>query len=121
MNETFGEDMAMGPKLRGVRRYVVLPMGTTDASQVPEADRGESFWFWCRGCGTHHRFRTKLAKGETGPVWSWNGSMDRPTFSPSLLYPGLVCHLFLRDGMVQYLGDCTHALAGQTVPVEPPA
>jgi hypothetical protein len=27
------------------------------------------------------------------------------------------CHLFLTDGRLQYLGDCTHALAGQTVPL----
>ena len=26
-----------------------------------------------------------------------------------------VCHTFVTDGRIQYLGDCTHALAGQTV------
>jgi hypothetical protein len=26
-----------------------------------------------------------------------------------------VCHLFVTDGRIQFLGDCTHALAGQTV------
>lgn len=26
-----------------------------------------------------------------------------------------VCHSFVTDGQVQFLGDCTHALAGQTV------
>ncbi|KPY13545.1 DUF6527 family protein [Pseudomonas savastanoi pv. phaseolicola] len=28
---------------------------------------------------------------------------------------GKVCHSFVTDGRIQYLGDCTHALAGQTV------
>ncbi|MDP2275274.1 MAG: DUF6527 family protein [Archangium sp.] len=28
-----------------------------------------------------------------------------------------LCHSFVRDGMVQFLGDCTHPLAGQTVPL----
>lgn len=28
-----------------------------------------------------------------------------------------VCHTFVRDGMVQFLPDCTHVLAGQTVPL----
>ena len=28
---------------------------------------------------------------------------------------GLVCHSFITAGRVQYLGDCTHHLAGQTV------
>lgn len=26
-----------------------------------------------------------------------------------------VCHSFVRDGQIQFLGDCTHALAGKTV------
>ena len=30
-----------------------------------------------------------------------------------------VCHSFVSDGQWQFLGDCTHALAGQTVPVVP--
>lgn len=57
--------------------------------------------------------------------WAWNGSLDRPTFTPSLLcrWEGLVkgkeikrvCHLFITDGRIQFLSDCTHALAGQTV------
>lgn len=127
--------------LRGVRRYVTMPLGETDPAKVPDADRGESFWWWCRGCNTHHRFVTKLARGEVGPVWTWNGSLERPTFAPSLLYrwtdhwkcnppepckkPGCqgrpaVCHVFVRNGQVQYLGDCTHELRGQTVPIDPP-
>jgi hypothetical protein len=28
-----------------------------------------------------------------------------------------VCHVFIKAGMIQFLGDCTHALAGQTVPI----
>ena len=77
-----------------------------------------------------------------GPVWQFDGNEESPTFSPSLLVShsrylkdaegefiprgdgGLEvekvrCHLYLRKGMVQYLGDCSHSLAGQTVPVEP--
>lgn len=30
-----------------------------------------------------------------------------------------VCHSFVVDGAMQFLGDCTHALAGQTVPIPP--
>ena len=26
-----------------------------------------------------------------------------------------VCHSFVTDGRIQFLGDCTHKLAGQTV------
>lgn len=28
-----------------------------------------------------------------------------------------VCHSFVTDGNIQFLGDCTHALANQTVPI----
>ena len=28
-----------------------------------------------------------------------------------------VCHTFVTDGQIQFLGDCTHKLAGQTVPL----
>ncbi len=34
-------------------------------------------------------------------------------------FPGKdeVCHSFVTDGQIQFLGDCTHKLAGQTVPL----
>lgn len=61
------------------------------------------------------------------PDWTWNGDVDRPTFAPSVLvrYPWgsdqhqVVCHSFVRDGRIEFLGDCTHALAGQTVDLPP--
>ena len=28
-----------------------------------------------------------------------------------------VCHSFVTDGRIRFLGDCTHALKGQTVPI----
>ena len=59
------------------------------------------------------------------PTWSFNGDMERPTFVPSVLQQydygpddnrkHFVCHSFVRDGRIQYLDDCTHAMAGQTV------
>ena len=27
------------------------------------------------------------------------------------------CHSYIRSGQIQFLGDCSHALAGQTVPL----
>lgn len=30
-----------------------------------------------------------------------------------------VCHSFIREGMIQFLPDCSHALAGQTVALPP--
>lgn len=89
---------------------------------------GTRLSFMCPGCNDFHA----VAVGPgPGPRWGWNGDSDRPTFSPSILvtYPANPdadedfkewrterrCHSFVRDGRIQYLGDCTHALAGQTV------
>ena len=56
--------------------------------------------------------------------WTFNGDMVKPTVSPSLLlHPGKEhprCHLFIRDGYLQYLNDCGHELAGKTVKMIPP-
>lgn len=74
--------------------------------------------FWCCGCNHHHGVPID------GPRrWEWNQSFDKPTLSPSVLitYDGPTselpprCHLFLRDGMLQYLDDCAHGMAGKTV------
>lgn len=51
--------------------------------------------------------------------WSWNGDTERPTLRPSILSrcPPICecCHTWVNDGKVQFLDDCTHELAGQTL------
>jgi hypothetical protein len=50
--------------------------------------------------------------------WGFNGNLDAPTFTPSLMVNqghSSQCHSFLTDGKIQFLSDCNHALAGQTV------
>lgn len=86
--------------------------------------------FFCNGCSLYHSFRVALAKNERrdAPVWKFNGDVENPTFSPSLLVTlrdtptgsgkTAKCHLHLRNGQLQYLSDCTHDLAGTTVPVQ---
>lgn len=81
----------------------------------------EHVMFWCPGCDGPHCVPTVKSAHQAG-LWYWNGSLDRPTLEPSLLtrYGGettLVCHLFVRDGKIEYLSDCTHRLAGQTIDV----
>lgn len=92
-----------------------------------------TYSFFCPGCGTWHTVHTKN-EGFEHPVWGVNGDIDKPTFSPSLLtvhYMGMVpadenkshykgqrelrCHSFIRNGRIEYLQDCDHGLAGQTV------
>jgi len=99
--------------------------------------------FWCPGCKGSH----VLSVSGAGAIWGWNQNVDRPTFTPSVLFrtghhiPSQagkrcwcdanrervaqgkepygftcdVCHSFVTDGQIQFLGDCTHALAGQSV------
>ena len=77
----------------------------------------DSYGFHCPGCRCHHSFSIK---GK--PVWKFNGDVENPTFSPSLLVwasrPEKRCHLFVREGKIQFLGDCFHEFAGKTVEME---
>ena len=99
-----------------------------------------SLAFYCPGCQTYHSFDSR---------WSFNGSMEKPTFTPSLKVgpwwgmppeadldlrdengnrkldengrifgaQEMLCHSFVTDGMIRFLPDCTHPLAGKTVPI----
>lgn len=83
--------------------------------------------FHCPGCEHGHVYYVKPPKGDPDwiknhkPLWTWNGSLDKPTFRASLLNTssnGERCHLFVTDGTIQFLSDCTHKLAGQTIVME---
>lgn len=72
--------------------------------------------FHCPGCSHLHSFST----GSGAPInWSFNGDVNSPTFSPSLLvnkdHPNSRCHLFLTDGKIHYQADCYHDLKNQVV------
>ena len=61
---------------------------------------------------------------EPGRNWEYNGDPYCPTFHPSVLARGdlrgpFVCHSFVRVGMIEFLPDCTHEFAGQTLPMLP--
>jgi len=51
--------------------------------------------------------------------WTWNGCVDKPTVRPSILTTGGEgdhrCHSWVNDGVVQFLEDCSHDLAGKSV------
>jgi hypothetical protein len=86
----------------------------------------EGYAFPCPGCDHNHWIYvvdTGSYRGgsEPTPIWSFNGDVDNPTINPSVLLRldtekgPLVCHSFVRNGHIQFLGDCTHHLANQTV------
>jgi len=99
-------------------------------NRAAEAE-GNRVNFWCPGCDDVHTIRHGDEQS-----WTWNGDLERPTFSPSIKVGGVqwdrtssfhksahlvepgqptCCHSFVADGRIQFLGDCTHQLAGQTV------
>lgn len=85
--------------------------------------------FFCQGCGYPHLIYTNPET--SSKVWTFNGDLDKPTASPSLLnltgsfaeptfqdpegIPPTRCHLYLNAGVISYLEDSTHDLAGKTI------
>ena len=74
------------------------------------------YTFFCPGCNEIHTINTR---------WHFDGDYDKPTISPSILVQWdegpmlrkMRCHSFIKNGEIQFLTDCTHALAGKTVPL----
>jgi hypothetical protein len=72
-------------------------------------------YFFCPGCQQVHAIDN---------TWKYNGDSEEPTITPSILVNGNAqyinpavprCHSFVTDGKIQFLDDCSHVLAGQTV------
>lgn len=108
-------------------------------SKILAKSNGNIF-FECPACEMLHGINCSEGRG---PTWSWNGDVDKPTFSPSVLVryrkgnppatmdnlgkitsgeitqkiTNEICHSFVRNGKIEFLGDCTHALAGKTVDI----
>lgn len=58
-----------------------LPMSDTSLPRIAwMGEEKDKLRFHCPGCGNSHYVDVK---GDV--VWGWNGSMVRPTFSPSVL------------------------------------
>lgn len=91
--------------------------------------------FRCPGCDDIHQIRAGGAN-----AWTWNGDLEHPTFNPSVKVTGVqrpedssfhktkhtvapgketVCHSWVSNGQIEFLGDCTHELAGQTLDLPP--
>lgn len=90
------------------------------------------FAHWCPGCQEMHLIPDS---------WTFDGNVAVPTFRPSVKITGKqtvkvdgkwtgewvhdaagnpvdeCCHYILTAGQLQFCGDCTHALCGQTVPL----
>ncbi len=81
----------------------------------------DSLAFICPGCfemmdgaGLH---MLPVNTTEKSPAWTWDGSLEFPTLTPSILtrIGDKVCHSYLTAGKLIYLDDCNHSLAGKHV------
>lgn len=93
------------------------------------------YMHWCPGCEELHMIPDS---------WTFESGLGNPpTFSPSVKITGKqrvvvdghwtgewkrdasgnaldgCCHYFLRSGVLEYCGDCTHELVGQKIPLPP--
>lgn len=94
----------------------------------------DKYRFYCPGCQCSHFVLIAL------DGWEWNGDEERPTILPSVHSVGvepctpeeldrlmagevvkprdITCHLWIKNGKIEYQPDSTHALSGQTVDME---
>lgn len=103
--------------------------------------------FHCPGCNDVHTIYSEGSGNKHPRLWQFNNDKNSPTISPSLLVrnghyiteykvdrcwcdyhrehpeekenaPNCYrCHSFIRDGKIQFLSDCSHEFAGQTVEI----
>lgn len=112
-------------------------------SRILRDTEDSGLMFWCPGCDMAHRIQHGSGDGPRWG-WNGNGEKPTFTPSilvrateltekgdaelkqwQTAGYPDrggvafdhvdTVCHSFITDGRIQFLGDCTHALADQTV------
>ncbi len=97
----------MGIKIAIGRKYV-----------YPGHGEQQHHTFNCPGCETTHSFHV--------PRWTFTGTVECPTYVPSLVTwyndprtgeEKCRCHSFVREGRIEFLGDCYHALKGKTVEI----
>ena len=98
------------------------------APKTDDAGAIVGYVFHCPGCDHGHIYYTKSFQTKNGPTatWDFNGDLENPTFTPSLLntcddHPDPKqrrCHLNVTAGMIQFHGDCAHDLAGRLVDLD---
>ena len=95
-----------------------------------KTDQGHTHW--CPACKEMHPLPDS---------WNFNGDVNKPTYTPSFKHSGMktirdengiwtgewellngkpvpeICHYILTNGILHFCGDCTHSMAGQSVPL----
>lgn len=80
----------------------------------------KTYYYWCEGCKSHDCFT------DSWQIESWNPLTISPSVRMSQGGHGsgqpekTLCHVFIKNGIIEYLNDCPHSLRGQKVPMSPP-
>lgn len=97
---------------------------------LESSDSELSYCFYCPGCCCSHFFRIRTGRftrndsqrPQNIPLWTWNGDFEFPTVYPSIdcnrSTPSRRCHLWVKDGTIEYLPDSYHHLKGRTIIME---
>jgi Family of unknown function (DUF6527) len=112
-----------------------MPVAQLRPWSSDDGTSGTRLYLWCPGCDDSHAVEV----AEPGH-WEWDGNLEAPTVNPSIAVSGvqwdadspfhkprhdvapgdsIMCHSFVKAGRWEFLGDCTHDLKGQTVPMVP--
>lgn len=82
--------------------------------------------FVCPGCvvGSRpgydgvHRLPVNVKEDIDKASWDWDGNLEFPTLSPSILTTGpFRCHSYINQGVFDFLVDSEHQFSGRKIPI----
>lgn len=113
-----------------------MPVAALRTWSAGDSRSGQLLLMLCPGCDDLHAVEVDP---KNNPCWTWDGNLVAPTVNPSIKVEGvqwaegdhfykpahaavaagqpITCHSFVRQGRWEFLGDSTHHLAAQTVPL----
>ena len=77
---------------------------------------GVGYSHYCPGCELLHVFAVS-EPFSNGAKWTFNGDLEKPSFSPSMNIGPNWCHYYLTNGMLIFSASKGHSLTGKTVPL----
>ena len=72
---------------------------------------------YCPGCDHMHSFYVDQPFPENGARWTFNGDLEKPSFSPSMNIGNDWCHYYLTSGELRFSTCHGHKLGGQNMPL----
>ncbi len=86
-------------------------------AKIKKHPKNGLYYFKCPGCGSIHQVNAGDCKSWK-IKWDFNNDEESPTFNPSIRVShnnNYCCHFFIREGKIQFCGDCTHEFKNQTL------